>query len=286
MTPESLSLARELTVARQAAADAAALLVARAGADRVREKGRADLVTAVDEAAEEAVLARIRAAFPDDAVVAEETASAAVTGGRRWIVDPIDGTINFVHNHPFVCVSIGFADDEGPAVGVIHAPLLGEVYHAVRGGGAYLNDRPIHVSGVTDPAAALWATGFPFRKGKGDPEAYFRLVTELLLSSHGVRRAGSAALDLAYVAAGRVDGFFEIGLQPWDIAAGILLVREAGGRIGVWPGDREDPLITGRLLATNGALHEPLEAVVAKHAEAVGREVRSEKWEVGMTNDE
>jgi myo-inositol-1(or 4)-monophosphatase len=266
MTHNAPDLARELMVARRAAAEAAALIAGRAGADSVREKGRADLVTAVDEAAEDAILTRIRTHFPDDRIVAEESASAAVAEGRRWIVDPLDGTVNFVHNHPFVCVSIGFVDDQGPAVGVIHAPLLGEVYHAVRGGGAYLNDRPIRVSGVAEASTALWATGFPFRKGKGDPAAYFRLVTEVLLASHGVRRAGSAALDLAYVAAGRVDGFFEIGLQPWDMAAGLLLVAEAGGRVGGWPGDAEDPLDTGRLLATNAALHPWLEGVVGRHA--------------------
>jgi myo-inositol-1(or 4)-monophosphatase len=265
MTHNSSDLARELMVARRAAAEAAALIAARAGADDVREKGRADLVTAVDEAAEDAILTRIRTDFPGDRIVAEESASAAVAEGRRWIVDPLDGTVNFVHNHPFVCVSIGFADDQGPAVGVIHAPLLGEVYHAVRGGGAFLNDRPIRVSGVREASAALWATGFPFREGKGDPEAYFRLVAEVLLASHGVRRAGSAALDLAFVAAGRVDGVFEIGLQPWDMAAGMLLVREAGGRVGGWPGDAEGPLATGRLLASNAALHPWLEAVVGRH---------------------
>jgi hypothetical protein len=120
---------------------------------------------------------------------------------------------------------------------VIHAPFLGEVYHATRGGGAFLNGEPIRVSAAADPADALFATGFPFKQGKGDVELYFRLVAEVLLASHGVRRAGAAALDLAYVAAGRVDGFFEIGLSPWDVAAGMLLVQEAGGRVEGWPGD-------------------------------------------------
>jgi myo-inositol-1(or 4)-monophosphatase len=266
MERESLHFARELQVARRAAAEAAALLEARAGVDRVREKARADLVTAVDDAAEEAILARIRAHFPDDGIVAEESASAPLEEGRRWIVDPLDGTINFVHNHPFVCVSIALADEDGLAVGVIHAPLLGEVYHAVRGGGAFLNDRPIRVSAVEEPARALWATGFPFKRGKGDPEVYFRLVTDILLASHGVRRAGAAALDLAYVAAGRVEGFFEIGLSPWDIAAGILLVEEAGGVVGGWPGDERHPLATGRILASNGTLHAWLQERVARHS--------------------
>jgi myo-inositol-1(or 4)-monophosphatase len=266
MSGDTLPFAREAWVARVAAGEAAALIAARAGVETVREKARADLVTAVDEAAEAAILRRIHAYFPKDRIVAEETASAAVDGGRRWIVDPLDGTVNFVHGHPFVCVSIAFADDDGAAVGVVNAPLLGEVYHAVRGGGAYLNDRAIRVSAVAEPGNALWATGFPFKQGKGDPETYFRLVTDILLASHGVRRTGAAALDLAYVACGRVEGFFEIGLQAWDIAAGMLLVTEAGGRVSGWPHDQRDPLATGRLLASNRHLHDWLDARVRVHS--------------------
>lgn len=261
--------AEELWVARRAAAEAAALLLGRSGAEEVREKARADLVTAVDEAAERAVLSRILAHFPGDRIVAEESAGEMVENGRRWIVDPLDGTINYVHGHPFVCVSIAFADGEGPAVGVIHAPLLGEVYHAIRGRGAFRNDQPIRVSEVKDPSAALLATGFPFKTGKGDPETYFRLVTEFLRTTHGVRRAGSAALDLAYVACGRVEAFFEIGLSPWDIAAGMLLVTEAGGRVAGWPGDSSPPLATGRLLASNGFLHPWLESVTGTYVPAL-----------------
>jgi myo-inositol-1(or 4)-monophosphatase len=255
----------ELETAREAAAAAAALLVGRAGADAVRAKGRADLVTAVDEAAERAIVERIRARFPDDPIVAEESSGGAVGRGRSWIVDPLDGTVNYVHGHPFACVSVAFADERGPAAGVIHAPFLGEVYHAARGGGAFLNGDPIRVSAVADPADALFATGFPFKQGKGDVDLYFRLVADVLLASHGVRRAGAAALDLAYVAAGRVDGFFEIGLAPWDLAAGTLLVQEAGGRVEGWPGDAEPPLRTGRVLATNGALHAWLDAAAARY---------------------
>jgi myo-inositol-1(or 4)-monophosphatase len=262
-----LSYGAELAVAREAAAEAAALLVAREGAADVREKGVRDIVTGVDEACERAIVARIRRHFPDDLVVAEESAAEARGEGRRWIIDPIDGTVNFVHGHPFTCVSLCFADEQGPAAGVIHAPLLGEVYHALRGGGAFLNDRPIRVTSEADPARALLATGFPFKAGKGHPEVYMRLVTEALLASHGVRRAGSAALDLAYVAAGRVEAFFEIGLKPWDVAAGVLLVAEAGGRVGGWPGDRAGPLETGNVLASNGHLHGWLEALTGGYVD-------------------
>jgi myo-inositol-1(or 4)-monophosphatase len=261
----NLHHAAELLVARRAAAEAAALIVAREGAAEVREKERADLVTAVDEASERAVIARIRVHFPGDGIVAEETAAAALDAGRRWIIDPIDGTNNFVHGYPFTCVSIAFADDEGVAVGVVHAPLLGEVFHAVRGGGAFLNDAPIRVSPTDTPRRALLATGFPFKAGKGKLEPYFRLVAEVMADAQDVRRAGSAALDLAYVAAGRVDGYFELGLSPWDVAAGALLVAEAGGRVSGWPGDDREAVETGRVLASNGLLHGWMEEVLARH---------------------
>lgn len=263
MPGDARGLEAELETALAAAAEAAELLRAREGAERVRSKaGNADLVTAVDEAADRAILGRIRERFPSDAVVAEETATAHVHAGRRWIVDPLDGTVNFFHGHPFVCVSIAFCDDRGPAVGVVHAPLLGEVFHAVRGGGAFRNGLPIRVSQVAEARGALLATGFPFREGKGDVDAYMRLVGDALRGTHGVRRDGSAALDLAGVAVGRVDAFFEIGLAPWDVAAGILLVTEAGGQVSGWPCDAEPPLVTGRILASNGALHPWLEGLV------------------------
>lgn len=267
--PAASPFAAELATACAAAAEAAAILGARAGADRVREKGRADLVTEVDEASERAIRRRIEAAHPEDAFVAEEFSDGAVASGRRWIVDPLDGTVNFVHGHPFACVSIALVDDEGPAVAVVDAPFLGEVYHAVRGGGAFLNGERIAVSGATRLADSLVATGFPFKPGKGEPTAYMAMVTELVLTTHGVRRAGAAALDLAYVAAGRVDAFFEIGLRPWDMAAGVLLVTEAGGRVTGWPGDTGAPLDTGRVIASNGLVHRELGAVAGRHAAAI-----------------
>lgn len=257
--------AAELAVAIRAAAAAAELIRARGGADEVREKGRADLVTAVDEAAERAVAGIIRARFPGDRVVGEELSSARIHAGRRWYVDPIDGTTNFVHRHPFVCVSVAFADDEGVGAAVVHAPLLGEVYHAVRGGGAWLNGERIRVTETGDPGRALLATGFPFKSGKGDLDAWMLMVADAVRGTRDVRRAGSAALDLAFVAAGRVEGFFEIGLAPWDVAAGMLLVAEAGGRVTGWPGDAEPPLHTGRILASNGRIHGWMEALAAKH---------------------
>lgn len=270
MRDDTAPFAAELKTALLAAEAAAELIIARGGADEIREKGRADLVTAVDEAAERAVASVIRARFPADRIVGEELSSRRVHAGRRWYVDPIDGTTNFIHGHPFVCVSIGFADEEGLAVGVIHAPLLGEVYHATRGGGAWLNGARIRVTETDDPGRALLATGFPFKRGKGELDAYMLLVADAVRGTRDVRRAGSAALDLAFVAAGRVEGFFEIGLAPWDVAAGMLLVEEAGGRVTGWPGDGDPPLHTGRVLATNGRIHGWLETLTARHLPNLG----------------
>jgi myo-inositol-1(or 4)-monophosphatase len=265
----AVPFAAELVIARQAAAEAATLLRARAGVDRIRAKARADLVTEVDEASERAVVARISAAFPTDTIIAEEFSGSIVLSRRSWIIDPLDGTVNYVHGHPFTCISIAFWDEQGPAVGVVNAPFVGEVYHAVRGGGAFLNDEPIRVSAVEEGPESLQATGFPFKAGKGDPETYFRLVSEMVTSTHGVRRAGAAAIDLAYVAAGRVDGFFEIGLNAWDFAAGVLLVQEAGGKVSGWPGDREPPIHTGRVIASNGAIHAWMEKLIGKYVPAL-----------------
>lgn len=262
----TLAFAAELLVAREAAAGAAAILRRGNAGEPVRSKARADLVTDVDEAAERAVTEHILSNFPGDAIIAEEFAATTALTERSWVVDPLDGTVNFVHGHPFSCVSIAFADSSGVAVGVVHAPFLGEVYHAVRGRGAFLNDAPLHVSGRTAGDEGLYATGFPFKAGKGDPETYFRLVAEIVTSSHGVRRAGAAAIDLAYVAAGRLDGFFEIGLAPWDLAAGLLLVTEAGGEVTGWPGDEETPLRTGRVIASNGGTHRWLTDRIARYS--------------------
>jgi myo-inositol-1(or 4)-monophosphatase len=258
-------LAAELACARAAAAAGAAVLASPEAGWQVREKGRADLVTDVDEAAERAVLKVIHQHFPDDRVLAEESGGEGEGAGRRWVVDPLDGTINFVHGHPFTCVSVALVDADGPAVATVRAPHLAEEYWAVRGGGAFLNDRPLRVSGVVRPEQALIGTGFPFRPGKGNVEPFLRLVSELIGTTHGVRRAGSAALDLAFVAAGRLDAFFELGLKPWDVAAGILLVREAGGTVGGWPGETEAPEWSGRVLASNGAIHPWLEELSGRY---------------------
>jgi myo-inositol-1(or 4)-monophosphatase len=262
---QSHPFAAELDTALRAAAEAAKLLRSRAGADVIREKGRADLVTQVDEESERLIERHLRATFPEDAFIAEEFSAAASSDGRRWIVDPLDGTVNFVHGHPFACVSIALVDENGPAVAVVDAPFLGEIYHAVRGVGAFLNDARIVVSDVRHISEALLGTGFPFKPGKGNPGPYMEMVGDLVVRSHGVRRAGAAALDLSFVACGRLDAYFEIGLSPWDIAAGLLLVAEAGGRVSGFPGDSQPSLVTGRIIATNGHIHDAVTAALQAH---------------------
>jgi myo-inositol-1(or 4)-monophosphatase len=242
-----------------AAFEAGALIRARVGrAENVRHKGIHDLVTATDEEAQRVVLARLAEACPGYDVLAEEGAAdtfAEAPGLPRWIVDPIDGTTNFTHGCPPYCVSIGLQDAGGELVlGVVYEVALDEMFAAVRGHGLTLNGRPAGVSATGRLSDALVTTGFPFREF-GYVDAYLGVLRRFMEETRGVRRPGSAAADLAYLACGRFDVFFEAGLAPWDVAAGIVLVREGGGRVtGLTEG--QDPLWGGQLTATNGALHE------------------------------
>lgn len=219
-------------------------------------KGWRNLVTQLDTQVEQHVAARIDRAYPDHGILAEEGAAKDGSGPYRWIIDPLDGTTNYVHRHPFYCVSIGLEDGDGPLLGVINAPHLAEFYTCSRGGGAELNGRRIQVSGETDLARSLLASGFAY--GKGAPEdRNLDNWARLSIVSRGLRRCGSAALDLAYVADGRYDGFWELGLNPWDVAAGALLVQEAGGRVTDCRGGSgyRDGL---SIAATNGRIHSAL----------------------------
>lgn len=213
-----------------------------------------DLVTEVDRACEALVVGEIRHRRPRDGIVAEEgSARDAAAGGWRWIVDPLDGTTNYAHGYPCFCVSIGVERSGRREVAVVYDPLREELFHALRGGGAWLGDRRLSVSPVADLAAALVATGFAYdvHRAEDDNLVHFARAVK---SAQGVRRGGSAALDLSYVAAGRLDAFWELKLHPWDVAAGILLVEEAGGRV-TGP-DGGPPPWDGRfLVASNGALH-------------------------------
>lgn len=223
----------------------------------VRHKGRIDLVTSTDLAVERLLTERLPALLPGSVVLGEETSSAATLDGPTWIVDPLDGTTNFVHGFPFVCTSVALYDGGEVVLGVVNAPVLGQCFTAGRGLGAFCNDAPIAVSTVSALESSLVATGFPYaiRENLDEITADMRAV---LAATQGIRRPGSAALDLAYVASGRLDAFYEIGLHPWDVAAGWLLVTEAGGRVGAYRPSGPYRLGAFRILATNGHLHEPM----------------------------
>ncbi len=231
-------------------------------------KGDVDLVTVADRTVEKLIRGRLGEAFPEHGVYGEEGTRERMEGEFRWYVDPLDGTTNFAHGFPQFCVSLGLEhrpaqgaagsgqDEDGTIVaGVIYDPMRDELYTAERGRGAWLNGRPMHVSRIEELAESLIATGFPSRKRHDSPNVHF--YQEFTLRSHGVRRAGSAALDLAYVACGRMEAFWEFNLNPWDTAAGILLVEEAGGRVTDFSGGPFQ-LDSHEVLASNGLIHEEL----------------------------
>ena len=216
-------------------------------------KGEFDLVTEADRASENLVVEKLRSYFPSHAIVAEEGSGAKGSSEYRWYVDPLDGTTNFAHSFPAFNVTLGLERAGEMIAGVVYDPIHQEMFTAERGAGAYLNHRPIHVSGTKKLSDSLASTGFPSRKRHHNINIHF--YYQLAMASHGVRRTGSAALDLAYVASGRLDFFWEFGLKPWDQAAGVLLVTEAGGKISDMNG-RPHTLTADHLLADNGALHE------------------------------
>ena len=202
----------------------------------VRSKRQNDFVTRVDHAAEEAVLDVVRKAYPDHAILAEESGAAAGSAEYEWVIDPLDGTTNFIHGFPQYCVSIAIRHRGALAHGVIYDPNRNELFTASKGRGAFLNDRRIRVSKCLRLGDALVGTGFPFREG-ARIDLYSNQLKSMMQKCAGVRRAGAAALDLAYVACGRLDAFWELGLSPWDMAAGALMIQEAGGLVGDLNGD-------------------------------------------------
>jgi myo-inositol-1(or 4)-monophosphatase len=227
-------------------------------------KGDVDLVTVADRTVEKLIRGRLGEVFPEHGIYGEEGTRERMESEYRWYVDPLDGTTNFAHGFPQFCVSLGLEhrpegtrpDKDGTLVaGVIYDPMRDELFVAERGRGAQVNGKPARVSRVPELAEALLATGFPSRKRHASPNIHF--YQEFTLRSHGVRRAGSAALDLAYVACGRMDGFWEFNLNPWDTAAGILLVEEAGGRVTDFAGAHYR-LASDEILASNRLIHEEL----------------------------
>lgn len=222
---------------------------------KIEYKGEADLVTAADRKSEALIRERIRAQWPDHDVLGEEEGFRDTGSEYRWYVDPLDGTTNFAHGFPVFCVSMGLQHKGRMVAGVCFDPTRNELFAAERGKGAYLNERPIHVSRIANLAESLVATGFPSHKRHKNPNIYF--YHQITLRTHGVRRAGSAALDLCYVACGRLDDFWEFNLNPWDTAAGVLMVEEAGGRVTDFH-DQPFQLDSRETLASNGLIHEAL----------------------------
>ena len=206
------------------------------GGFEVRAKQRNDFVTKVDHAAEEAIIEIVRKAYPDHAVLAEESGVTAGQAEYQWVIDPLDGTTNFIHGFPQYCVSIAIRHRGALAHGCIFDPTKNELFTASKGRGAFLNDRRIRVSKCLRLDEALVGTGFPFREIERI-ERYTKQLKNIMQASAGVRRAGAAALDLAYVACGRLDAFWEMGLSPWDMAAGALMIQEAGGLVGDLQGE-------------------------------------------------
>ncbi|MCE9636619.1 MAG: inositol monophosphatase [Planctomycetes bacterium] len=260
-------MTRDLEIALAAAEAGAAELRARfvGSGPRIASKTkstRRDLVTEADKASEAAVLSILRRAFPGDAIVAEETAAAAATGRRTWIVDPLDGTVNFAHGIPIHSVSVGLVVDGEPVVGVVIAPAMGETYAAEVGAGATLNGAAIHASDTADLADAILATGFAYDI-ENLADQNFDNLRAVATAARGVRRLGSAALDLAWVAAGRLDGFWELHLSPWDVAGGAAVIRAAGGLVTDMTGG-PDWLFGRHVAATNGPLHPALLARLAR----------------------
>lgn len=244
-----------LTEACDIAHEAGKLLLTFFGHVGYEYKGEVDLVTEADRASEKLIAARLRHAWPTHDIVGEEGTRDTHGAGLRWYVDPLDGTTNFAHGFPVFCVSLGLERDGQLIAGVVYDPTRDEMFAAARGAGAFLNSVPIHVSSTTTLAESILGTGFPSAKRHPNPNIHF--YHQLTLRSHGLRRAGSAALDLCCVASGRFDGYWEFNLHPWDTTAGVLLVEEAGGRVTRFDGApfRIDSRET---LATNGRIHQEL----------------------------
>jgi len=222
----------------------------------IEYKGDADLVTAADRASEKLIVGKLRELWPSHEIVGEEgTRDNTGTSDFRWYVDPLDGTTNFAHGYPVFCVSIGLEYRNELVAGVLYDPTRDELFAAAKGSGATLNGKAIHVSKTPKIKASILATGFPSHKRHKNPNIHF--YHQITLRSHGIRRAGSAALDLANVACGRYDGFWEFNLNPWDTSAGVVLVREAGGVVTKFDGS-DFNIDSRECLASNGLLHEEL----------------------------
>lgn len=222
----------------------------------IQHKGEIDLVTEVDKHSEELIVGGLSQAFPDHDFLAEENIYSDRGKSHKWIIDPLDGTTNFTHGFPWFAVSIALEIDGEIVLGVVFHTMMAEMFHAIKGEGAYLNAAPIRVSSRSPLRSSLLATGFPYDSAT-DPENNFGHFADFQMRTRGIRRAGAAALDLAYLAAGRFDGFWECKLKPWDVAAGELLVREAGGLVTGFKGEPYS-VYNHRIVANNGLIHDEM----------------------------
>jgi len=229
----------------------------------IEVKGLHDFVSYVDKTAEARIVKRLSELLPESGFVTEEETATHKGERFNWIVDPLDGTTNFLHHIPLYSVSIALMENDEVVIGVIYEPNLDECFYASKGGKAYLNENEIHVSDQQEMKNTVLATGFPY-KDFGKMDGYIELFTWFARNTSGLRRLGSAAVDLAYTACGRFEGFYEYGLQPWDVAAGVFIVQQAGGSVTDFKGGH-DYIFGGELFASNSLLHKPLLEAVKIH---------------------
>jgi len=261
--------AKFLSVAWQAA-DAAATLIRESWLlpKEIAHKGAIDLVTSVDRESERKIVEVIRRNFPDHSLLAEEeTDYQGTQNNYRWIIDPLDGTTNFAHSYPQFCVSIALEYDGEVILGLVYDPLRRECFRALKGQGASLNGSPIRVSPAAQLDHALLATGFPYDR-RDNADYYLTFFKAFLTRSQGIRRAGAAALDLCYLACGRIDGFWELKLRPWDVAAGALIVAEAGGKLSDFSGNKFS-IWGDQTLASNGTIHDAMVQIAGPLVDSV-----------------
>ncbi|MFB6290750.1 MAG: inositol monophosphatase family protein [Candidatus Bipolaricaulia bacterium] len=246
-----------LNLAKSAAEEAGKFLLEGLGKKRdvSSKSGPTDLVTQYDRKSQELIVDMIRDSFPNHSILAEEELGVEKSS-TKWIIDPLDGTTNYVYNYPLFATSIGIEFEGEIEIGVVNVPVLNETYAAVKGSGATLNGKPISVTPAEDLASSLLSTGFPYDKDLV-PKA-LESFSNLVRQSRGIRRDGAAAVDLAFVASGRYDGFWELGLYSWDVAAGALIVEEAGGRVTDYAGEAHDVYDSEGIVATNGNFHDEL----------------------------
>ena len=254
-------LEKELNVAKEAATASGKILIRLFGqVSHVIKKGDIDLVTEADFQSEKTVIEIIRRHFPQDSILSEEVGGYERSSNRTWLIDPLDGTTNFVHGFPFFAVSIALEIDKELVIGVVLNPFMDELFEAAKGTGAFLNSKPIAVSQTPKLAEALLTTGFPYDIHEKAEEVLNRLK-KMVITSQGVRRPGAAAIDMCYVAAGRLDGFWEQGLKPWDTAAGMVIIQEAGGKLSTFQGQNYTPY-QNSIVAANPFIHEAIITVM------------------------